>query len=71
MGNFCTNQRDRDTSLFIEKMLELQRDLVIKELDYENVQNQLSYANKQIENNKITHWTSTATSSSRKRNQYQ
>lgn len=70
MGNYCTTQRDRDMSLFIERMLELQRDLVIKEIDLESTQKKLAYANRVIEVNKIEDWTNSATTSSRKRNNY-
>ena len=70
MGNYCTTHRERDMSLYIERMLELQRDLVIKEIDLESTQKKLAYANRIIEVNKIEDWTNSATTSSRKRNNY-
>lgn len=70
MGNYCTTHRERDMSLFIERMLELQRELVIKEIDLESTQKKLAYANRVIEVNKIEDWTNSATTSSRKRNNY-
>ena len=70
MGNICSNQRDKETSLFIERMLELQKDLTIKEFDLEQTQIKLSQANKLLEDQKIYDWTNTATVNLRKKNNY-
>ena len=70
MGNICTNQRDRETNLFIERMLELQRELTIKEYDLEQTKVKLVHANKLLEDKQISDWTNTSSGNLRKKNYY-
>ena len=70
MGNICANQRDKETSLFIERILELQKDLTIKEFDLQQTQIKLYQANKLLEDQKIYDWTNTASGHIRKKSQY-
>ena len=70
MGNICTNQRDRETSLFIERMLELQRELTIKEFDLEQTKVKLVHTNKLLEDKQISDWTNTASGNLRKKSYY-
>jgi len=67
MGAMCSNQRDRDTSVYIEKLLELQRELTIKEIELEQTKNDLLNTNRLLEDKKVYDWRNSNLINSRKR----
>ena len=56
MGSICCSQREREFSISIERLLELQRDLVIKETELFDTQKKLEEANKLLQKYKINEW---------------
>ena len=70
MGTICSNERDKETSVYLEKILELQRELTIKEIDLEQTKNDLLNANRLLEDKKVYDWRNSNLINSRKRSGY-
>uniref|UniRef100_A0A6C0JC45 Uncharacterized protein n=1 Tax=viral metagenome TaxID=1070528 RepID=A0A6C0JC45_9ZZZZ len=54
--SICSSNREKDFAVYLDKILELQREIVIKELILEETQKKLSTANKMLEDKKFQDW---------------
>ena len=66
ISSICVRQKEAEFNDCLERMLELQRELTIKEMVLEETQEKLSRANRLIEEQKIQIWQNPNQSHSRR-----
>ena len=56
MESMCTAQRDKDVSMYMDRLLDLQKELTLKDVLLQETTKKLTDANKQLEEQNIFNW---------------